>query len=1819
PLGGATAASGRPAPRANGRGSGRLQRSASLDEKPHVVHPVSKDPTANLPEKEQIINKPNEGSLHESPTRYQLPQTVSSPNVARSIDERRVGSPPKDTSTKTQERPQVPPRVPLPARPYGERDPVPQIPVPPSQSTVHNAHRPPNYPYQQGGNKQPGPPRWPAYPRPPFGYGVPVGNIQVPTTPRPPSCFYKSERYEHGDSVETPEPCLNCTCQKGVLVCYLRVCPAIGTPAPGCFTARESGQCCPNVFCSGDKKSETTTTPPPPTDDDYYDYPATVDYEAEASTTTTTTTTTTTRRPYTAPTRRYSFAPKPVKRPYGGVHDDVELSARTPSVIVEQTETTTTEADVTTTTTRGASTTTTEEAQAKPDVTTAVPLATTFAPTTKPSLTTTTTPEDVVTVTATGIAPTATTPHSVTTFTAVVGGEDDDAAPTVKADSPGAGLGFGPKEVHGVSRTTTTTSPTTRRHETSASTKPAGQVTSTSRKPSGVEEGPKVVATKTTTTARPSTLAGITETPVEEQPVGDGEFVAGTAANEFETPVRRPLTEDEPANSVEDGSLGGRDSIMFVSSTPMPYELHHSFDLQDLNTVSGACLDEASLYAEGSAMLSTNFCNYCYCIRGLKRCVQPKCHLALCLHARAERNHAAPAIHDEGCYHHDDHHHTTSTSTTTEGPVVIPIQGCWKKGNLYRVGEPIPGTTDCETCYCSPRGPTCQRIECPPVALDCDPVIPRGHCCPTEYICNKTQLHRDDYKALGLDKHLHHAQALSDDHKDSQPLSRKSDDTSDYNVVPQPAYRPPATQETAPQDRTFIVDKNDVLHKEATQPPTRTTTIMPVTRFAPTPITKEKDVFLSVANNVKEGVQTTQVVEASSPRPTTAANTSNSKFEVWTSEHSTTTESPTQTKAPVYSPVLSQAKHEENQTEGKIEVNKLVAPSLALQEGKIEVQTTNSTKELQHDSAILDRPVEPSPFLDNANKGVPAMPQEGLHFSDLIDRLFFTGNDEKKEAVDGSPQTDQLRPVYGQAHLYNATSLGGASVIESRYPVKENDTLQPVYGTVPAYHRPTAESSIGKVDSLRPRYGKPPSFREESSEELISHMHTQVSTTAEVHYEPALSLDADTPSDKKSLTLNKAVNSTAENSKTQSDSSHQDNTAPGTENRPHISIAPKDLTPIYYDVRKYTTTTPSPAATFTTEDNSARLSTLTTSATTMSVYSTSQGTKDVVINATTASNMTKEAQEQHTNLETTTGPDHNIWELMFFNRSAPTVQPTKNDNATENNIWKQMFFNHSSSTVEPHKDNKTEDSNEITNKTADHKKPAEEVAITTSVIKVRVGNTLNVSIDNSNQSKYRNVEEDGIIVSVYPEHQMDGGVTDVQDMPLPGQAESRAISSGDSFKSIQHSGDKAKSPAELTQVISDIIKAHKSEEPEVITAPNIDFSKPNVMTVKVSPSNSFNVFSLILLDKNGTSERGTTSTTEPPVDNAPWAPMGTAAEDSSALRHSAEYANYNQTASATPTSTESFESQASLTVQTQIPSHGASEIISHSEKPALHSTFRIVPFLAEDAIFKPATSTQPSLANDTGAYPRIVNTDPRDTVEDHCFVDGHMFANGELIKKHNPCELCRCYYGRELCQQKNCPLPPSPACISEAVPGFCCPKYTCRPEDVYFPPDSETTPGPDNQVQQYTVNIWSTRPPAGQFGFVGGHNAAPQSQITGRKSTPQWLSTSSFSVKNSPTLKPYLLQRQSPHKTHDRFAHLHGTEEPDSYEETTPLPTMTTTTAEPPTSQTPSSSQLWNIFEVSGCNIYGRLYGVNEVVRELSSKCKACTCTSLGVQCNETC
>lgn len=40
---------------------------------------------------------------------------------------------------------------------------------------------------------------------------------------------------------------------------------------------------------------------------------------------------------------------------------------------------------------------------------------------------------------------------------------------------------------------------------------------------------------------------------------------------------------------------------------------------------------------------------------------------------------------------------------------------------------------------------------------------------------------------------------------------------------------------------------------------------------------------------------------------------------------------------------------------------------------------------------------------------------------------------------------------------------------------------------------------------------------------------------------------------------------------------------------------------------------------------------------------------------------------------------------------------------------------------------------------------------------------------------------------------------------------------------------------------------------------------------------------------------------------------------------------------------------------------------------------------------------------------------------------------------------------------------------------------------------------------------------------------------------------------------------------------------------------------------------------VSECNIYGKIYPVGQVIKELSDSCKPCTCTSQGVECESKC
>ncbi|CAN7984919.1 unnamed protein product [Ixodes hexagonus] len=1675
-----------------------------------------------------------------------------------------------DAATLTQEKPQIPPRVSFPPRPYGGgRDPVPQVPASSTKAPGYFDRHYPS-PAQQKYPTRPPPPSWPAFSRPPLGYGFAVGNVQVPPTPKPPGCFYKSERYEHGDVVATPEPCLNCTCQKGVLVCYLRVCPTTGTPAPGCFTAREAGECCPNVFCSGEKKTTTTTTSP--LDDDYYDYSATVDYVYDPVTTT----------PKSKP-------PKPAWQ--GAGYDDSELSARTPSIIAE-TETVTPSPE-TTTFTVSSSTVKSDHSET----------STVRDPSTKAATAKTATPNSVTEALTTVTAASTTKPDLATRTTVLA--NSTTTATTDAATDP-------------------THRPETTTFSTTGSTRPALKPTTVRGDEATKRLGDDTQGKETATAAEATTIVSPTATteitldtttsPDEQTTQYDGGLTTEVPTQSSEPAAREPVADDEAANSVEAGDHTVRDSVMLVSSTPLPYESHHSFDLQDLNSISGACLDEASLYAEGSAMLSSNFCNYCYCIRGIKRCVQPKCHLAVadCQPQFTSQYDCCPSSY--ACTQGPMNAttplaliaSTTTSTTTTQMPVVIPIQGCLKKGQLYKVGESVPGTTDCEACYCSPRGPTCHRIECPTVALDCDPVIPKGHCCPTEYICNKTQLYKDrEYnKPASFNKDLYHHQALPDDYQDNQPLARKSDDNLDYNSVPQPAYKPPTTPETVAQHESNITtvaaastEKNktgDVL-KDPQEGAGKDSNIL--ASLISGIMASERNTSASVKNETQDRVTATTEGNTSPPPPTTLVSESYKPYAMRTPSLATTHAPAPHKNHVIYIPELIHTPDGgKMMTELKIEMKPTPEPSSPSHPFHQEKVEDFFAREPLHDTALQDKQnVQPKPQ-EVLTKGLPPMPLEGLQFSELIDRLFFTGSEDDKNDKDAAD--DVLEPAYGQAHLYNASAMG-TSVIEARYPLDENDKLRPVYGSPPIFHKPLADLPAGEAESLKPRYGKPPSFEDESPKDLFSQMRVQT-TTPEVHYEPAVSLDADMSSRDANVSAGQKLSNL---------------TLPMYVQQ---HFGPTEASLLYINVTKVNRKGPHrflpslKSSSSSQDDKQAQ-----TSSTQLrdhpdkSGMGTSKPHLKVMPNRTTF--------EDEMFLQDNPDIVHDISianESVVTTASAPSTLSTFGEVTsgmhTEEDSWETSLYNFSTPTVHSSEPVTTaiRELNDVIESMTEGGAQSDEASTTTSMINVRLGNTLNVSVD-SNQSMYRNVEEGGIIVSMYPEHRMDGNITGVHGPhhSFSDQVASRAISSRHPIKDIQHAEEKVKAVARPTEVISDAAKPHRADEPEVITAPNIDFSQAGTMNVHVSPGNAFKVFSTVVLGAANKAQHSTTST-EPPIDTAPWAPLGSTTTDS---------AGSVSLTSNTSGSSDVIESQASSTIQMHnYPSSMAPMTTDGPTKPAVvHSSFRIVPFLAEDAIFKPATPAHAS-HNETGSRLKItVNSNPREPVRDNCFVAGRMFINGELIKKEDPCELCRCYYGRELCQQKNCPLPPSPACISESVPGFCCPKYTCLPTICLLQPNPFLSPDKNINGCISTLPGRKLRSRGANGTYGAKHVISPQTKSTRRRHIIafsfqhfDWFGGSVvFTVYSLVPFRSSLTLAKQNNKKETTRSHARCRLESRKYRRSGAIDEHEATL----------EKRLLFLSFCPCCNIYGRLYGVNEVVRELSSKCKACTCTSLGVQCNDTC
>ncbi|XP_047476711.1 proline-rich protein 36-like isoform X5 [Penaeus chinensis] len=163
-------------------------------------------------------------------------------------------------------------------------------------------------------------------------------------------------------------------------------------------------------------------------------------------------------------------------------------------------------------------------------------------------------------------------------------------------------------------------------------------------------------------------------------------------------------------------------------------------------TVKG-CVAAGAVFAEGSAMASPDECSYCFCIRGSRRCVAPKCLLPV--------SGCKPRYRTFSCCPSDyDCQDAGATTTTTEKTTLE----CVVEGRRYGVGARVETASGpCEACFCVGGEVRCVTTTCAPPLDGCTPVMEPGRCCPVKYDCDgdtsKNQLLQLlKAKAMGSDR-----------------------------------------------------------------------------------------------------------------------------------------------------------------------------------------------------------------------------------------------------------------------------------------------------------------------------------------------------------------------------------------------------------------------------------------------------------------------------------------------------------------------------------------------------------------------------------------------------------------------------------------------------------------------------------------------------------------------------------------------------------------------------------------------------------------------------------------------------------------------------------------------------------------------------------------------------------------------------------------------------------------------------------------------------------------------------------------------------------
>ncbi|XP_055932247.1 mucin-2-like isoform X2 [Argiope bruennichi] len=1136
----------------------------------------------------------------------------------------------------------------------------------------------------------------------------------------------------------------------------------------------------------------------------------------------------------------------------------------------------------------------------------------------------------------------------------------------------------------------------------------------------------------------------------------------------------------------------------------------------DRNNSAGYCFSRGYKYSEGMAMLSPTKCEYCYCIGGQQMCVRPKCHLNIegCVPRYQSGYTCCPSHYNcevasgVSTLGGEENSQTESDSETT---AKTKVTSCNVEGYDFDVGVAVPSNGHCQTCYCTQAGVVCRRLECSPSIPGCTPVIPEGHCCPTQYKCDQKNVNSS-----------HIPVPHSTDNYDVTVISPiESEGTSSQSSRTE---EPDLYTETAEDSPTTYVEDAETASETSSEKQKITVELPSESDLESISVIPEENIAVLILTTEKEDDE---------GKVTSAEITS----------HTSTREEITTKLVPA---TILNAKRKSKPTKTSTVNDKIQNftrfTTLGANTNPSTITTSREgTTQQETDSTIDEKDTYAYDYEEMYEDGSPDLTETFSPFLDYSTTAFeetgvAASSQERSPIAIKHHKIKQKRPQSTTFHHISTTKVDLPTTNElftynkkgtdftqdestystfSRSDIDETITNEPSEYTIYSSSRtknPDTTTNIGtritrpytlqKIKKRRPGI---------VTKHKTSPFSTQNTRPIQVVTGPGMTVEdifntqtvpLDTTTERKTFVPFAAETNTQ---------IYRPYTRPPHFHKKKVSNRRGQPETLSETTILHKTTKPSPQGiaeflrtitqTQNTQTPNSSIEEVDSTTKKVSGDSVSRETLPPIVLA--APKLIMEAPTLVNTQETTktdpiveetipSSPSFNIQPEIIFSNHSPfqnRKQPPRFTRPTREPEIPLIINNHKRTSTRlrpavayrpvPTPPSEENSFVEISNHrpTNSFRRPASQFP-PFPVPNRPDGNYQRDTHPRDSQSKLHRIDSDvpGEWADDYEEYYYN---TDHDHSTL-----TKIFNNIQSYQPTLANGEfSAKLKATSTSATVNDLSA------ETITpAYNVELAAE----VESKASDLQNVASESSENTDGDKNSNNKYTTDHKISENREDEATTKAEMITEIPTTPMPKTTYYVPTITTTTPEDTTKSFSGYVRnkykgTSIHLHDSEpkffRVDDDAESKRRESDYRLIEYgkKPEETFIsytERLTQNRPTLTTEAPVQPTKEQDEPQE-ITDVCFVDGRYYNSGETITKSNPCEMCRCFYGHPLCQVQQCPPPPDPSCALDYLPGYCCPRVTCGLEtDPDQPPGIVSLPEPTSQEirRSDTDNQWKPLP-----------------------------------------------------------------------------------------------------------------------------------------------